>query len=240
MTTRQPTIGVIEDNPDLLDELIFFLQHRGYNVWGAPSAEQFWKKLHSRPTDIVLVDLGLPGEDGFSVIEYLKGLGKAGLIVVTARGHHKDKLRGLNLGADLYLIKPVNFSELSSAIDGLWQRMQQQPESTNYRTNDSPGYWKLMACQHIIIAPGGEQLELSAQEYRLVSTLGLSPGEVFTKEALFHLLYQHEDLLDTHRIDVILSRLRKKCKEQAISLPVRSIFGKGLVFVGTVKENPEN
>lgn len=241
MSTRQPNISIIEDNPDLLDELIFFLQHRGYNVWGAPSAEQFWKKLHSRPTDIVLVDLGLPGEDGFSVIDYLKTLGGTGLIVVTARGHHKDKLRGLNLGADLYLIKPVNFAELSSAIDGLWQRMQQHlTDNVNYSETEPSGYWQLVATQQVLIAPGGEKLELSAQEYRLLNTLGLSSGEVFTKEALFHLLYQHEDLLDTHRIDVILSRLRKKCKEKAISLPVRSIFGKGLVFVGTVKENTPN
>lgn len=238
VSTRQPTISIIEDSPDLLDELIFFLQHRGYSVWGVPTAEQFWKKLHRRPADIVLVDLGLPGEDGFSVVDYLKGLGEIGLIIVTARGHQQDKLRGLNLGADLYLIKPVNFAELASAIDSLWQRMQQRsPENATYAVRDPLGHWRLIDSRQSLIAPGGEQLALSAQEYRLLSTLGRSPGEVFTKEALFDLIYQHENLPDTHRIDVILSRLRKKAKEQDISLPIRSIFGKGLVFVGAIKES---
>src|SRR5690606_27725828 len=197
------------------------------------------KKLHRNPADIVLVDLGLPGEDGFGIVDYLKGFGEMGVIIVTARGHHQDKLRGLNLGADLYLVKPVNFSELASAIDGLWQRMQQERalEPATYSARESSGEWRLIGSRQSLIAPNGEQLVLSVQEYRLISTMGRSPSEVFSKETLFNLIYQHEDLPDAHRIDVILSRLRKKAKEQNISLPVRSIFGKGLVFVGAVKES---
>lgn len=241
MTFRQPTVSIIEDNPDLLDELMFFLQHRGYSVWGAGSAEQFWKKLHRHSADIVLVDLGLPGEDGFSVVDYLRDLGDTGLIIVTARGHQQDKLRGLNLGADLYLIKPVNFAELVSAINSLWQRMlERSPDNPAPAVREPAGQWQLIESRHTLIAPEGQQLTLSAQEYRLLSTMGRSPGEVFTKEALLHLIYQHDDPPDTHRIDVILSRLRKKAKDQNISLPIRSIFGKGLVFVGDVKESSAN
>ncbi|STV16051.1 putative response regulator receiver [Klebsiella pneumoniae] len=105
-------LAIIEDNADLLDELLAWLGYRGFEVWGTRSAEAFWRQLHSHPVDIVLVDIGLPGEDGFSVLNYLHELGHYGLVVVSARGQQQDKLQALSLGADAYLIKPVNFAIL--------------------------------------------------------------------------------------------------------------------------------
>ncbi|GEN26432.1 protein petR [Halovibrio variabilis] len=238
MTTRQPTIAIIEDSSDLREELVFFLQHRSYNVWGADSAESFWKKLHRSPADIVLVDLGLPGEDGFSVVEYLVDLGNFGMIIVTARGQQPDKIRGLNLGADLYLVKPINFSELASTIQALWQRLQHEQESTGvtHQREHEGDHWRLIAGHHCLATPDGKTVQLSPQEYTLLSILGRSPSEIFAKEALLDLMFQYEETPELHRIDVILSRLRKKAKKHDISLPIRSIFGKGLVFVGQIKE----
>ena len=106
MTLR---VAIIEDSADLLDELLAFLRHRGFDAWGVRSAEAFWRQLHRDPVDIVLIDIGLPGEDGFSVLDYLHEIGQFGLVVVTARGHEQDRLQALNAGADLYLIKPSTF-----------------------------------------------------------------------------------------------------------------------------------
>lgn len=110
MTLR---VAIVEDSADLLDELLAFLRHRGFDAWGVRSAEAFWRQLHRDPVDIVLIDIGLPGEDGFSVLDYLHEIGHFGLVVITARGHEQDRLQALNAGADLYLIKPVNFSDLA-------------------------------------------------------------------------------------------------------------------------------
>ncbi len=90
------------------------------------SAEAFWRQLHRDPVDIVLIDIGLPGEDGFSVLDYLHKIGHFGLVVITARGHEQDRLQALNAGADLYLIKPVNFSDLAESIHALGARLRQQ------------------------------------------------------------------------------------------------------------------
>lgn len=238
MTTRQPTIAIIEDSSDLREELVFFLQHRGYIVWGADSAESFWKKLHRSPADIVLIDLGLPGEDGFSVVEYLADLGNFGMIIVTARGQQPDKLRGLNLGADLYLVKPINFSELATTLQTLWQRIQHERESTEviHQREHAGAQWRLFSGDQCLETPNGKTVQLSPQEYKLLSVLGRSPSEVFAKEALLDLMFQYDETPELHRIDVILSRLRKKARQHDISLPIRSIFGKGLVFVGHIKE----
>jgi DNA-binding response OmpR family regulator len=123
MTLR---VAIIEDSADLLDELLAFLRHRGFDAWGVRSAEAFWRQLHRDPVDIVLIDIGLPGEDGFSVLDYLHEIGQFGLVVVTARGHEQDRLQALNAGADLYLIKPVNFSDLAESIQALGSRLRQQ------------------------------------------------------------------------------------------------------------------
>ncbi len=112
-------LAIIEDNADLLDELLAWLGYRGFEVWGTRSAEAFWRQLHSHPVDIVLVDIGLPGEDGFSVLNYLHELGHYGLVVVSARGQQQDKLQALSLGADAYLIKPVNFAHLAETLTAL-------------------------------------------------------------------------------------------------------------------------
>jgi len=238
MTSRQPTIAIIEDSSDLREELIFFLQHRGHTVWGAHSAESFWKKLHRAPADIVLVDLGLPGEDGFSVVDFLADLGNFGIIIISARGQQTDRIRGLNLGADLYLVKPVNFSELAATIQTLWQRMQSERESTGviHQPEHDGTQWRLVAGRQCLTAPNDRTMQLSPQEYTLLSILGRSPSEIFAKEALLDLMFKYEESPEPHRIDVILSRLRKKAKKHEISLPIRSIFGKGLVFVGQLTE----
>lgn len=237
MNTQKPSISIIEDNEDLLDEMVFFLQQHEFKVWGTTSAEQFWKKLHLSPVDIVIVDIGLPGEDGFTVVEHLKRIGQVGIIIATALGQEQNKLRGLNIGADLYLVKPVNFSELVSSIDGLWLRMQQEctPEPS-YRTGENSGKWALISVGRSLLTPTGEVLKLSVQEYQFISTLVRSPYEIFTKTALLSLIFCYDDEPDPHRIDVILNRLRKKSNAAKFNLPVRSIFGKGLVFFGAVEE----
>ncbi|MFU8514658.1 response regulator transcription factor [Klebsiella quasipneumoniae] len=230
-------LAIIEDNPDLLDELLAWLGYRGFEVWGTRSAEAFWRQLHSHPVDIVLIDIGLPGEDGFSVLSYLHELGHYGLVVVSARGQQQDKLQALSLGADAYLIKPVNFAHLAETLTALGARLQQdrpapqQPEmaSAAPAPATATGLWRLH--EDKLISPDARTLELTQQEYRLVELLMRNRNEVCSKLDLHACLFAHESEPDLHRIDVVVSRLRHKARQQGIHLPVRAIFGKGLAFI---------
>lgn len=230
-------IAVVEDNPDLREELIFFLDAKGYQVWGDHSAEAFWRRLHADSVDIVLLDIGLPGEDGFSVLEYLRRLGPYGLIVLSARGSQQDRLRGLELGADAYLIKPVNFANLICTINQLWQRLRLQTSGSNPTAPSGPGGWKLQ--DKYLSGPGGLGMPLSDQEARLIGALMRYPSEVRSKELLHEHLFDHYEEQDTHRVDVVLSRLRSKAQKHDISLPIRVVFGKGIVFLadGAQRDN---
>ncbi len=231
-------IALIEDNDDLRDELLFFLRHHGCSTWGVASAEAFWKELHRNPVDIVLVDLGLPGEDGFSVVQYLHSMGSYGLIILTARGGEQERLRGLNLGADLFLVKPVNFARLRASLHTLGQRLrggESCPQSDRIRLDDPRGQWRLDTGGTCLVGPSNKRVALSPQEFELVKILVHSANQVFSKEALHDLLFEHAEATELHRVDVILSRLRSKARTQGMSLPVRSVFGKGIVFTGAVQ-----
>ncbi|MBD7808338.1 response regulator transcription factor [Klebsiella pneumoniae] len=225
-------LAIIEDNPDLLDELLAWLGYRGFEVWGTRSAEAFWRQLHSHPVDIVLIDIGLPGEDGFSVLSYLHELGHYGLVVVSARGQQQDKLQALSLGADAYLIKPVNFAHLAETLTALGARLQQdrpapqQPEMASAAPAPAPatGLWRLH--EDKLISPDARTLELTQQEYRLVELLMRNRNEVCSKLDLHACLFAHESEPDLHRIDVVVSRLRHKARQQGIHLPVRALLNK--------------
>lgn len=219
-------IAIIEDNQDLREELLFFLRSRGHSVWGVECAEKFWKQLHLTPADIILVDLGLPGEDGFSVIHFLHDLKQHGIIVMTARGTQQDRLRSLNLGADLHLVKPINFADLNRSITQLWQRLQSETAQA-CATLDTG--WQLS--DRTLCSPDGQELPLSPKEVLLLDLLLRNINSVCSKELLHDRLFGQGNQCDTHRVDVIISRLRRKARQHQFQLPIRALFGKGLAFV---------
>lgn len=232
-------LALIEDNDDLRHELLFFLRHRGYSAWGVPSAEAFWKELHRNPVDIVLVDLGLPGEDGFSVVQYLHGMGRYGVVILTACGGEQERLRGLNLGADLFLVKPINLARLGAALHSLAQRLRLGDggqASDRPRLEGAREQWQLGDRGRRLKGPSEKSLALSPQECEFLKILMRSANQIFSKEALHDLLFEYSDVTELHRVDVILSRLRGKARAQGINLPIRSVFGKGIVFTGAVQE----
>lgn len=234
-----PRIAVIEDNDDLREEVLFYLQHKNFPVWGAASAESFWKKLHFNLADIALVDLGLPDEDGFSVVENLRKLGTFGIVIITAHGSKEDRLRGLDLGADLFLIKPINFVQLVDALTQLGQRLEasavetavpsREPDTT--RQPDKANQWQLDITAARLITPEGGIVHLTPKETELLGVLMESANQIFDRWMLHDILFRHAHEPDVHRIDVILSRVRKKARQQNVTLPLRSVFGKGVVFV---------
>lgn len=222
-------LAIIEDSQDLREELIFYLNAKGYDVWGADSAEAFWRQLHRSPVDIVLVDIGLPGEDGFSVVEYLNSIGRYGVIVLSARGTAQDKIYGLDLGADSYFIKPVNFSELEARIAGLYSRICSEGTGQQSMPLEASSSWSLS--EEILSCRNGQTLDLTPKEYGLLSVLYKNKNTVCNKEQIHDELFGFHEQADIHRVDVILSRLRRKARDKSMTLPVRAVFGQGLVFM---------
>jgi len=111
-----PKIAVVEDDEDLLDNVVRYLQIHEFDVWGATNAEAFYKQLLKSPVDVVILDINLPSEDGFCVAEYLQDMPEMIVIIISARRSVDDRLKALDLGAERYLVKPVDFNELVANI----------------------------------------------------------------------------------------------------------------------------
>ena len=232
-----PAIAVIEDDEDLRANLLLALRSKNYSAWGTTSAEEFYRAHAACPADIVLIDLGLPGEDGFNALVHLRKNDHLGIIVITARGGTENRIAGLQAGADHYFIKPIDMRELVAVIETLWRRIKPRPMpsiklvgATPSAANQQPN-WVLLPNEGVLLFPSGKKLALTERENTLVAKLLRVQGEVIDKNSLHVEVFPDSEQIEGHRIDVILSRLRQKAMQEINeTLPIRTIFGKGFVF----------
>lgn len=233
----KPHIGIVEDNEDLRENLEFFLRAKGYIVWSANRAESFTRQFCVARTDIALIDLTLPDEDGLELIARLGVRDHRGLIVLTARGDLETKLHAMQVGADHFLVKPVDLRELEVTIETTWRRIQAAAPTAPNRPSDAAradtATWTFDPLDLILTSPTSGRLELSGTEATLVGVLSARPGELFRKDEILASVYPGEQISDFHRIEVVLNRLRQKARSQGIVLPIRSVFAKGLVFAAS-------
>ena len=224
-----PEIALIEDNPALREELLRLLADNGYAAWGAGSAEHFYRELHGRQADVLVVDIGLPGENGLDLIRYMRSHCDMGIIALTARENRDERLEGFRSGVDHYLVKPADPTELLAIISSLWRRL-----AGNQTSEPARAQWRVNLKTGELLFPGGECLTLTSSECLLLDALLQYPDETISKDDLHAVLFPKDHTsgqADPHRIDVIMSRIRGKVKNRDLKLPVRSVFGRGLVFI---------
>lgn len=208
-------LALIEDDRDQRDSLASWLQMDGFAIWAVDSAEAFYKHHSIEPVDIVIVDLGLPGEDGLEVIRHLRSKLTLGIIVVSARSQVSDRLCAIEAGADNFLVKPVVTDELALYIRGLAKRLQPLP------LDKSPTQaWQLNKQQRELISPNGERIALTSTEAILLLRLA-EHNQAVSRQDLVQALGENPEQYDYHRLDVHLSRLRGKTRKgegQAINI----------------------
>jgi DNA-binding response OmpR family regulator len=229
----RPRLAVVEDDQDLLASLLDYLDYLAYPVWGATSAEAFYKQLHTRPADILILDLGLPGEDGLQVAAHVRRLPPLATIIVSARDGLQDRLDGLTAGADRYLIKPVDLRELVANIEALWrQRCCPAPPPC------ATAPWRLAAGASRLYTPDGQIIPLTRYEWRLLQTLAAT-REVVERQALIAGVFGRQATNGSGRLDVLLTRLRRKIRlKTGRSLPLQTAHGVGYVLSETLEVAP--
>lgn len=119
MEPTKPRVAVVEDDDDLRDNMLYFLKAYGYPAWGAESGEALFRRLETDAVDVLVLDVGLPGEDGFAVARRAAQCRSMAVIILSGRDSENDRINGLNNGADLYFVKPVDLREIIASIDKL-------------------------------------------------------------------------------------------------------------------------
>lgn len=223
---------VVEDHADLCEEIVSYLRARGMTVRAAESGRTMDEALAARQPDVILLDLGLPEEDGVLIARRLAAAGgKAGIIVITARHRVEDRILGLNAGADIYLTKPLDMRELEAAIGSVMRRRKRGLEQAHDSPPAATCAWRLEAARWRLAAPGGGVVSLSETEVRLLSPFFETPEAIIDRQTLAERLD-----VDARGIDLLVHRLRRKVELDAgEALPLRTIRSRGYAFVAPVQ-----
>jgi two-component system OmpR family response regulator len=197
-------ILIVEDEPDLLRALAQALREEGYAVDTATDGEDALFKAESWEYDALVLDIMLPKLDGWEVLRRLRKTKKTPVLVLTARDQTRDRVRGLDTGADDYVIKPFDLPELLARLRALIRRTANQT-----RAAIELGEFIIDTAARNI-SRAGETVPLTAREYALVEYLALHRGEVITRTALYEHLFDENDSTLSNLLDVHVSNVRKK------------------------------
>jgi two-component system OmpR family response regulator len=197
-------ILVIEDEPDLLRVVSQALREQGYAVDGSADGEDGLFRAESWDYDAIVLDLMLPKLDGWQLLERLRRSKKTPVLILTARDAVTDRVKGLDGGADDYLVKPFELSELFARLRALIRRAHGQATTAIELGN------VLIDLRGRRVTQGGQPVSLTAREYALVELLALHRGEVVTRTQMYEHLFDENDDTLSNLLDVHVSNVRRK------------------------------
>jgi DNA-binding response OmpR family regulator len=196
----------VEDDERIRGSVKLALEDEGWVVDEAGTGEEAIVSFQRSPTDVVLIDIMLPGIDGFEVCRSIRRESDVPIIMVTARADTHDVVAGLEAGADDYMTKPLQPKELSARIRALLRRVR-----TTQPGNPRMTFGELeVVPQEGVVTRDGEQIHLTKTEFRLLVELANSPGKVFSREDLLEKVWGHGVFGDGRLVDVHVRRLRTK------------------------------
>jgi len=195
---------VVEDEPDLRSAIVQALVEEGFAVDQAGDGEDGLYKALSWEYDVVVLDLMLPGKSGWDVLQELRQTKPTPVLILTARDAVNDRVRGLNDGADDYLVKPFSIDELIARLRALIRRSAGQAHSVLQIGNVTVD----LSCRTVLL--GEEPIALTAREYALVELLALQRGKLVTRTMIYDHIFGEEDDSLSNVVDVHISHIRKK------------------------------
>ena len=238
------TVLSVDDDQNLQITVAHYLEDDGYAVVPAFSGAEAIEKVQSANPDLVLLDLGLPDEEGFRVLTKIKAQSNVPVIIVSGKSDTTEKIVGLEMGADDYITKPFEMRELSARIKAVIRRGEPAAApAAAAKPAEGPREkltfdgWTLDRLQYQLFDPAGKSAELTAGEFRLLEALVMSPNRALTRDYLFELTREDEFESFDRAIDIQIGRLRKKLGDDPKEPKyIKTVRGVGYMFCATVGE----
>ena len=224
----QPLVLLVEDDIRLADLVRTYLHSNGFRVSIENRGDQVMERVQRENPDLVILDIGLPARDGFSVCRELRTVYSSPILMLTARDSDIDHVVGLELGADDYVIKPVEPRVLVARIQALLRR-RRAPDPVEGRTLRFGTLSINSAARSVVLHD--QPVALSSNEFDLLFFLATRAGQIQSRETLYQQLYRRDyDGLD-RTLDVRISHLRKKLGDTGNPERIRTVWGHGYLFV---------
>jgi DNA-binding response OmpR family regulator len=226
-TANQASILLVEDDLRLAELVSRYLATQGFRMSIVSRGDEVVERVRRDNPDLVILDLGLPGEDGFTICRQLRPAYANPILILTARDNDIDHVLGLELGADDYVIKPVEPRVLLARVGALLRRSRPAPAGKTLTFGRL-----LINVVSRVVKWDGKAIPLSRNEFDLLVHLASHAGEIQSREKLFKSLYNRDyDGLD-RMLDIRISRLRKKLDDDAENPErIKTIWGQGYLFV---------
>ncbi len=219
---------LVEDDRDLRESLIEYLNLAGYHMDGVGTGLEFYRNLALQLYDIAVVDLRLPDQDGVVLVEYARKNSEMGLIILTARDAVEDRVNGYAAGADIYLVKPVDGRELAAAIASLANRRR---ESSAGPASAPQVCWQLDLGAWALTSPTGDCTTLTGKEMQFMEQLAECPGRPVSRETILQSLYASQDEAAGRALESLVRRLRAKIAGTAgAASPIKTLHAVGYSF----------
>ncbi len=208
---------IVEDDELVQSLLAAYMKGEGYKVSYAGTGKEMLATLNAEKIDLILLDLGLPDEDGLTLTRQIRARSSIPIIVITARRGREDRLAALGLGADDYLTKPFDPEELVLRVHNILSRAQDGGGGGGGRVEANvieSGGWKIDGGARSVTSPGGQDITLTNAEFNLLAALAKAPNRVLSRDHLLDAVSRNDDAPSDRLIDVLISRVRKKIEDE--------------------------
>jgi DNA-binding response OmpR family regulator len=220
----RPVLLLVEDEFSIGQLVRSYLERAGYRVVWVTSGEDALTELPRHPVKLVLLDVGLPGIDGFDVCRRMRAQTSTPIVMLTARDEEPDRVVGLELGADDYVTKPFSLRELSARVRAVLRRSESPTEEAEVLTLGDV----VLVRESLEVTVAGGPVELTAKEFRLLAFLGDHAGKVVSRETLLDRVWGMAYAGGTRTVDVHVAQLRRKLGRPEL---IRTVRGAGYKVV---------
>lgn len=218
---------IVEDDHNIADLLRLYLEKEGYEVAIAPDGVKGVERFRSEQPDLVLLDVMLPGMDGWAVCRSIRAESKTPIIMLTAKSETEDKVYGLKQGADDYITKPFEMKEVLARIEAVLRRSGMEPEKGGRRL----AFDKLIIDMEAFeLTVDGKKLSIPPKEMELLFHLASSPNRVYTRNQLLDEVWGFDYFGDTRTVDVHIKRLREKLEGVSEQWELKTVWSVGYKF----------
>jgi DNA-binding response OmpR family regulator len=228
MASKQKIL-IVDDDNNIAELISLYLTKECFETKIVNDGEQAIRKFNVFHPDLILLDLMLPGMDGYQVCREIRHISNVPIIMLSAKGETFDKVLGLELGADDYIIKPFDSKELVARVRAVLRRFHVNPPSSS-SSEKSVSYPDLtINLTNYSVTYMDKQIDMPPKELELLYFLASSPNQVFTREQLLDHIWGYEYIGDTRTVDVHIKRLREKIKDNP-RWSIATVWGIGYKF----------
>lgn len=216
-------IYVVDDEDNIRDLIFKYLIKEGYRVETFESGESVINGIIKEEPDMMILDIMMPGIDGFEVTREIRRDSNIPIIFVSAKDEEFDRVLGIELGGDDYLSKPFSPRELVARVKAIFRRVESTIENKNVISIEDV---KILKNERRVIVKG-EDIDFTTKEYELLQFLAENKNIVFTREQLLNGVWGYNYIGDERAIDDLVKRIRKKLKEKGSTLEIKTVWGYG-------------